>query len=652
MLGCRPHLRESSILFDPKVPERGVTATDIVIQFRQEVGELVYEKLRAFWQKRFATEYRRTSGFYEVGGWAFSLVAYDPFSNEVIGFSTTDWTPGQCETVENNLDATFSSDLLGTIESESVQACASAAETYFYFSKPISGDRFCVDGERSFSSTWWIPRTSVFRSRAHLFGEAKRPEYCVSGKIEELPPTTDCLVIPSLPNVTSVTFQLVNQGTTGIDSNPNPGGGRRIFPDSDMPGETVNRQQVKVTARIEDNQPGVTVYFRNYDLDDPSNDPVIDPNGSDGDDNNGAVNGSSAGQLSQTSAVTNSNGEASVIFTVTRQPGDNFAIAASIDRSVLLAVTVNGIELIRGNGASIDINCDGTDLVCRSEMLTVWRRLHLEVDRMALARENNVRGTLTDTRKLSSGNQTLGLSVSNIEPNRFENGRLVINGASGIRSYPVIDAFFDQISGTWTSTANTTNSVTIFNNQGVFSINAGDQFTLYDDDDMDDDDHPTLNGDENDSMPIPDTGLIENSHSMCPDAHTANNCNVFAAAYVRPTYDLLGEIVNAFNSNVDDGLIGSYRSLYFQNSATEASETFWTVYLLGAYQYRTNSDGDPGEEGGVLGVVDQLNGVGGAVFFEMNRPTEYAVMPGWDTRPVARRFTIAHEIGHLFFWRA
>lgn len=53
--------------------------------------------------------------------------------------------------------------------------------------------------------------------------------------------------------------------------------------------------------------------------------------------------------------------------------------------------------------------------------------------------------------------------------------------------------------------------------------------------------------------------------------------------------------------------------------------------------------------GGVLGRVDSLFGMGEGAFIslERNRAAEY-VSANWQTRPVALRFTTAHEIGHLF----
>ncbi|MGI8640246.1 MAG: hypothetical protein ACR2MG_09820, partial [Pyrinomonadaceae bacterium] len=84
-------------------------------------------------------------------------------------------------------------------------------------------------------------------------------------------------------------------------------------------------------------------------------------------------------------------------------------------------------------------------------MLTVWRKLHIEVDSMGNAADNKVEGTLAEDRKVGTGTKTLQVTVTPaLEVNRFENGRMVING----RSYPVVDM-------TSTQDANTTDTVTI-----------------------------------------------------------------------------------------------------------------------------------------------------------------------------------------------
>jgi hypothetical protein len=596
---------------------------------RQLLGDSGFDKFDKFAREEIASRItysidskNRTAYF------GFSMVDYDYQSNEVLGYSYTDEPSGYCETVENSVSATLTSDADGVVDSDSAEVCGGGAEVYLYFSNPQPQDRVCVDGQHQF-----------VRSYYQMLTDASRTSYqgmCYSGKTQSLPPSEDCLTAPALPNVTSVVFQLINQGSTEIDANPNARRGRRIFPDDDVPGDTVNRQQIRVTARIAENRAGVPVYFRNFDLDDPSDDMTIDPNGNDGDDNNGAVNGNIAGQLSAVSAVTNGNGEATVNFTVTRQPGDNFAIAAGVSQNAVAGVTVSGTDLITANGTSIDINCDGTDAVCRSEMLTVWRRLHIEVDSMGESQGNFVVGNFAESARIGAFEIDVQVNTSqSLEVNRFENGRLT----SGSRNLRVI--------------SNTTDTVRVrVLSGGAVSIGEGEIFQLYDDDDFNDNDGAMLDGDTGEDIPPPDMALLAaNSDDV--------NTNVFASAYVRPVYDIVDTRDDLiFAPNVLSDAAGDIRSLFvaWDSSGTNTSNEFWSVYVLGSYQHTLEEDRDPNAgESLTLGIVDEitnvtgdLEGSGTLIFMEAHRPREFPAYNPDPTNINSMAVTVAHEIGHLF----
>jgi hypothetical protein len=161
------------------------------------------------------------------------------------------------------------------------------------------------------------------------------------------------------PKVASVSFETVNSPVTN-DNPQSLGGGERDFPDKQSPTDATNRRVVRVRAQLAESggsptyESGIKVYFRNYDVDDPSSDPVIDSTDTPTGDNRG-LNGTaaSAGTLSNCTsygvnrcyATTNSQGVATADFTVTMQPGDNFRIAASTDQNYLNGVVVNGTGL-------------------------------------------------------------------------------------------------------------------------------------------------------------------------------------------------------------------------------------------------------------------------------------------------------------------
>lgn len=441
--------------------------------------------------------------------------------------------------------------------------------------------------------------------------------------------SSDSLRTLPAPDVTSLVFEAID---SPLDTNPNTTGGQRIFPDFNNPNDTVNRRRVRVRAVVDGNLAGRTVYFRNFDLDDPSTDaPPLDPNSNAGDDNRGRVNGSSAGQLNVISAPTNSNGIATVEFTVTMQPGDNFAVAASTDQNQLNNITVDGTELRDGSGNALPVE-SGTlgDPAVRTQMLTVWRRLHIEVDSMGIVQNNFVNGTFAGSATFNSSTpQTISINGT-LDAGQFENGRLVV----GTRSFRVI--------------ANTTSSITLAlpnNPTKPFSITSGSAFTVYDDDDFNDNapkvggsNFALLNGDNGEDIPPPDLSHVQASDNA-PD-------NLFAPAYIRPVYDLPNPNATApfvLNVPTDDAL--GRRSLFnFDNITTEASTDFWTVYLLGAYQDVVTDDSDPDTDINSTGTVDAINGMGALIFLENNRFNEVR-QPNLQIYNEA--ITVAHELAHL-----
>jgi hypothetical protein len=495
--------------------------------------------------------------------------------------------------------------------------------------------------------------------------------------------------------ITSLIWEKFDMDYLDLDANPGPGSGpnglergRRIFPDKkDVAdaGGSVDRSLVRVKATVSPSLPNVQIYFGSYDLDDPSAvGPHIDPMFADGNDNNGTVNTSTSGDFVIPAGIIcsdsnppghvpgrigcsiSSNGIAVGAFKTTMQPGDNFAIAASLNNSYrdgILVLTSDGSKLINSSAQEIPVSGMGNPnnvAGIRTEMLTVWRKLHIEVDSMGAATGNKVEGTMAQSLKVGTGIRTLMVTAPSpgLEVDRFENGRMVING----NSYRIIDA----VPATPTAPAihsNTVDSVTIFNNTVPFNINTTSTFTLYDDDDMDDDDggYLSLNGDAGDDVPEPDTSLLTGGSDSPIN-------NYMAPAYIQPVYDLTVSHENvAYVANLDGSNLRSVIDANFDNRLLEASVDFWTIYLLGAYQFEAggspntvNYDADPYEEVGAIvtaayGVSDvplssihttNPSGHGSVIFMEMSRANEYPM--NYIGRPVSRAFTTAHEVGHLF----
>jgi hypothetical protein len=578
----------------------------------------------------------------------------------------------------------------------------------------------------------------------------------------------------TVATISSITYEKFASDYLDLDNNPGNGiagsnVGLRIFPDKkdvvDVTTGTADRSLVKIKANVSPNMPGVLVYFSSYDLDDPSAGTTpIDTTGLDGNDNNGAVNGSNSGDfiassgvscdgsasssgvspdyISKTECSTASDGIAVAAFKTTMQPGDNFAIAANLTDANNYGIKVNaanGSDLIDTSNRIVpksgEANANNVPAI-RTDMLTIWRKLHIEVDSMGPAHENyargNVSGSYTVNRSLRGSNQvTINLTVNPLEVNRFENGRLEIaaitsvlpvvsntantvtvqnttqsdivipndedfqladlNGArSALGNIPTGQTIPPNQTATLTFTGtplevntfsggamyltpvqrslkvltNTASSVKVINT-GTFPVIIADgtNFRLYDDDDMDDEDTISLNGDENDDVQEANIDLIQSNEAVClvgTDGKVSNKCNALLKAYVIPEYDLTGSHTEIpFSSNVTATKIALINSNadYFNNIALEARTDFWTIYMVGGYQFTDESDNDPA--GSITwGRADALTGgIGLFTFNELNRPTENNVLdqrvlpPGidvWRNRPVDPKYNTIHELGHLF----
>ena len=211
--------------------------------------------------------------------------------------------------------------------------------------------------------------------------------------------------------ITSLEFERINADDVALDDNPGTDGivnsdgseGRRIFPDKKDSVDMTDRSILRVKANVSPLVPKVSVHFATFDLDDPSaNTAPIDTNISLGNDNNGSVPGrDSFGNVTNSKSgilVTPDGGDCSFILTefdisrggcaiasnsaavinykVTMQPGDNFAIAASLNSLYRDGISLNsmdGSKLINSTNQIIPISGEANpDNVAgiRTKMLT------------------------------------------------------------------------------------------------------------------------------------------------------------------------------------------------------------------------------------------------------------------------------------------
>ncbi|HEV2851348.1 MAG TPA: hypothetical protein VHC97_00940 [Thermoanaerobaculia bacterium] len=409
-----------------------------------------------------------------------------------------------------------------------------------------------------------------------------------------------------------------------LDDNPNTGGGRRIFPEKKFPGDpTPDRERTKVKVKIAlSAEHARLVHLKAFDVDDPSTDnTVVDKDGPGGIDNRGTTPsiGSVSG-IGTASGMTGPDGTAEFTFQVSKQPGDNFRIAGTCIAADRDGLTVDGVGVKDSSGRPLP-----TNIAKITPMLTVWRRLHIEVDSMEPVAGNVVEGTVTKARPSERKGRTVVILADAFNDHlRFQPGRITIDG---IGSFPVVD----------------TNSSTV-TVQGVIAQDPADRhFVLVDDDDFNDNDVNALDGD---TEGVIGEDLIEPDRSIV-DASDDPGRNVFAPAYVKPTYDLSNPNPKVpFLLNYPGTRRNPVGIAYngFDNRGTSPDIDFWTAYLLGAYQGTIDEDGDGGDASTVWGYGDTT---GASIFLEVGRPWEeqkYADKAAF----VNQAATTAHELGHWF----
>jgi hypothetical protein len=503
-----------------------------------------------------------------------------------------------------------------------------------------------------------------------------------------------------------------------LDANNHPSGtvGLRVFPGARGLGPARDVVKVKVVLNVAPPEE-VDVYLRAFDVDDPSANtgPLDDPGTGWGQaetwssDNRGGVNGQPFGQFVKSAVdktsdednehiktLTFNEGEKEkeAYFRVTKQPGDNFRIAASNDRDLLLKLRNKDDE-------------DGVDITNKvtpasagvydrvSPVLTVWRKLHIEVDSMGPVTGNEVQGKITGLNPPSSATAkqvTVDNDLDDGSPNldsaplaangRFEGGTLTVaqatitvdgNGAyrivqnNGLNITPLP---FMAKDNDWFGNSTISGSVTRITLSGDIwvlglSITARSETPI---------DWPDFVKGTISIGGGPEMEIVEIYHHTVPRAVGVSDLKIpyslvdddnltgdvpspdvsylataFAPAYVLPVYD-----VGDNNSNVPFVLNvnATDKNVYdFDADSYEANPDFWTVYLLGAYQPnkaiylsggRILGDGDPNSEGRILGAVDSINGVGAKIFKEV---LMHDVSQNISSK---EPLVTAHEVGHLF----
>jgi hypothetical protein len=502
------------------------------------------------------------------------------------------------------------------------QSLAGQTVTYHNFSNPVGVIGFSDSPDGPFEDTLDVSFTldgsgsgtsDTFYYRAMKSGSAT---------VEGCGPV-GCTDNPFTVTVVGIDTVVISEINGPLDANPNAGGGLRIYPDKQSASDGVDRRFLRVQAIAAEPTPGVQLYFRAFDLDDPSSDArPIDPNHSAAGDNRGEPGG---GTLSAPSAVTDALGIAEVGFAVTMQPGDNFKIGASCRSGYLAGARAAGVDVVDSSGAVLE-----PERGAQSEMITVWRKVHVELDSMGNVTGNRITGVIEGASpSLLSSTTTLTLPGT-VDRGRFEGGVITI---TGVGTFRVLDS-----TRTTVDIEGTVEDATA----------RGKAFVLVDDDDFNGDDPALLrHGDDGEDVPPPSMTLIADGFDNGVCDGTAPN--VFGPAYVCPVFDVgdSNDVV-PFVLHTPDSELEKIATYDFDAIGTEADPNFWTVYILGAYQFDTDQDNDPGGnlKKLVLGTVDALNGMGVSLFHEA--VADAARSKDHVDQNCTDAVLAVHELGHLF----
>lgn len=491
-------------------------------------------------------------------------------------------------------------------------------------------------------------------------------------------------------NVTTVIWEQVN---SPLSTNPNTGAGQRIFPDRPTLATTANQKTVRVKASISPITAGVDVFFRSFDVDDPSTDASpADPNSSTGNDNRGTP---AVGTLDHSSAQTDANGVATVELTVTMNPGDNFKVAASTNSTYLTNVSVNSLDLRDSSGATLPTVSAGV-----TELLTVWRRVHVESDSMAAipttgaeknkvtGKINSVSGTgtiatrvdLDQTLSTNDASHKLDDPAPNTGSGRFENGSFTV-GTTGNQTTSVdIDgngtAYIEKTDGNGVEIpaevskpgGRTITGKVIALTGTVFQLGslsgslgsklvggtlkvAGVSMTV-----------SAINSA---TASVTVSALVDIPFELVDDDLTTmpnfSDTSLMEAkykpAYILPIFDGGGAATNNKNnvafklnclSDTTPQIDAQLRVANAMESDGNRADDFWVVYLLAAYQSiafttatnpRTDNDSD---DESALGGVTSGNLIGSLIFLEDLRDEEH------EMTIVETAATVAHESAHQF----
>lgn len=494
----------------------------------------------------------------------------------------------------------------------------------------------------------WPPPGTVYvegRSCTDACGQALEYRICRSSEVHcygYSPPIR-------VAKVESLRWETRDETNVPLDTCPN-NGGQRIFPgklhSEDYFPEF--RKQVKLVAQVCPPIADLEVHFKVWDVDDPF-DQLHGPGSADEIVGVELVDGNRVGRDNRggwtdpytDSDETDETGRAEIIVTVSMQPGDNYRAGASLLRDAVDESFPIRPQATQAQADGYSVWSDGVGgyepygwwpsgwydgykcPLVWSQMLTVWRKLHVELDSMGPVSGNFVTGTILSIEDLDP-QPRVKLGVPTLPPDfreldHFHYGEITIGGFATFTT----DA--TEVEGP--------DYVTIKNPEGVDLSGAyGAYFMLVDDDVGMLGSPPPL------VFPrLADTGLMP---------------EVYGEAYVGIEQDLPSQFNLTFDRNVGDQ--GDAYLIIDGSKNVDSFADFWAAHVVSAFQGYANRDSDPGAEEGdhPKGLLYGLTRVyiwvwrgGSMIFLETCRDKGGSEAHAAELE----RFNVAHEVGHQFF---
>ncbi len=430
----------------------------------------------------------------------------------------------------------------------------------------------------------------------------------------------------------------------------------RVFPGKRLPGDGEKKDivDVKVTLNVKPVRP-VEFVFRAFDVDDPSafDDEVDDETKAE--DNRGKTPHVWGGFPADSKAylrVEFKDKTETFEFQTTMQPGDNFRIVGNGDFVTLMELENDDSKLadysklhpffiVDPNILAIEKNPEKAQIPQHeeyvSDILTVWRKMYLEIDTMGPVKDNTLIGIIEDYKDLglaSNGGIKFKLKLDkNIYANLPEESKSGIKGVKD--SY--INGNINVGNNDYKVVANTANG---FFDDWV-TINYAPSWGPFDD---------SVIGQ---SYELTDDDLLKDGDAL-PPIPLDRLEDAYAPAFILPVEGELNRGTSAipfrlhYKSDKQDYL----RSVYaFDNKDLHADPDIWVVYLLNGFQGTLVEDGDGLEDtGAIAGQADSdpgtgMHGMGAVIFQESGRELGDSNKEalGWRLKDAP-----PHELGHLF----